>query len=143
MRTPLLALLAALLVPGGCKMIDQRTFERTPPAPSQAALNRPVLPPLPVARLQPASPGSGWRAQLDAAVQQALAHDPNAHFDVMTPIPTAATRTVQDGYERSGTLDAQTVAAALQQDGVDPAHITVGFQGDGGKPAREVRLYVH
>ena len=141
MRTPLLALLAALLALGGCKMIDQRTFQRTPAAPSPAALSRSLLAPLPIARLQPASPESGWRAQLDAAVREALARNPDTHFDVMTPIPTAASRTIQDGYERAGTLDAQTVAAALQQDGVDAAHITIGFQGDGGKPAREVRLY--
>ena len=112
MRTPLPWLLAALLALGGCKMIDQRTFERTPTAPSPAALARPVLPPLPIARLQPASPDSAWRAQLDTAVRQALAHNPDTHFDVMTPIPTAASRTIQDGYERTGTLDAQAVAAA-------------------------------
>ena len=143
MRTPLPKLLAALLALGGCKMLDQRTFERAPTGPSPAALNGPVLPPLPIARLQPANPDSAWRAQLDTAVRQALAYNPDTHFDVMTPIPSSASRTIQDGYERSGTLDAQAVAAALQQDGVDAAHITIGFQGDAGKPAREVRLYTH
>ncbi len=143
MRTPTSWLLAALLGLGGCKLIDQRTFERTPQAPSPAALNTPALPPLPLARLQPANPDSDWRARVDGIVQQVLARNPDAQFDLLTPIPTSASRKIQDGYQRAGTEDAQAVATAMQEDRVDAAHITIGFQGDPGTPTREVRVFVH
>ncbi len=141
MRTvrPRLMLLTTLLAAGGCRMIDQRTFEPPPQLPSQAALALPVLPAAPAARLRPADPGSGWRAALDAAA----AHNPAAHFDLMTPIPTAESRAVQDRFARDGVADAETVAAALRADGVAAARITLGYVGDPGKPAREVRLYLH
>lgn len=143
MRTALPVLLAGLLALGGCKLIDQRTFERTPPAPSAAAVNAPPLPPLPTLTIQPDRLGSDWRARLDSAVRMAMAHNPHSHFDVLTPIPTSASRKIQDGFERAGAIDAQTVATALQEDRVDASQITIGYQGDAGKPTREVRLYVH
>ena len=138
----MLALLAvAPLALGGCRLIDQRTFERAPVAPTPAALGQTALPPLPLARLQPASDPT-WRTQLDGILLGVMAHDPQAHFDLLTPFPSTATRAVQDRFERDGTADAQTVATALQEDRVDISHITIGLQGDAGKPAREVRLYV-
>lgn len=136
-------LLAVPLALAGCKMIDQRTFERAPEMPSQAALARPVLPAEPVARLQPADPGADWRATLAAAERQAIAANPDAAFDLLTPIPTDAKRTEQDRFARNGTADSQVVAKALLADGVAPARITLGFIGDAGHPVREVRLYAH
>ncbi len=139
---PFLPLAGLLLALGGCRMIDQRTFARAPVGPDAAAQNRPVLPKLPVARLRPDDPQSDWRATLDAAVQSAIAHNPDARFELLTPIPTAAARDVQDRFASAGAAAAGVVAAALRQDGVDPAHITIGYQGDAGKPAPEVRLFV-
>lgn len=142
-RSRLRLVLLALPALGGCRMIDQRSFERTPPAPDPTALARPVPAPLPTARLRLDDPGTQWQTTLGDAVQQAIDHNPDAAFDLLTPIPTAASRAEQDRFAAQGVADAQTVAAALQQDGVDAARITLGYQGDAGKPVREVRVYVH
>lgn len=142
MQTHLSWLPAVLLALGGCRLIDQRTFERAPQGPTPAALARPVLPPLPLVRLQPSN-DPDWRTQLDTAVQAVLARNPDAHFDLLTPIPVKAKRDVQDGFAHAGTFDAQMVAKALEDDRIDPTHITIGFQGDAGSPTREVRLYAH
>jgi hypothetical protein len=135
-------LLAAMLALGGCRLIDQRTFERTPETPNAAALAHPVLPPLPAARLRPADPSADWRTVLDDAVLRATAHNPDARFELLTPVPTSASRDEQDRFAREGAQDAQTVAAALQEDRVDPSRITIGYVGDPGHPVREVRLYI-
>ncbi|HET9018313.1 MAG TPA: hypothetical protein VFN46_01940, partial [Acetobacteraceae bacterium] len=124
------------------KLVDQRTFAPSPQTPGEAALSRSLLPADPAARLRPADPAPDWRATLDAVAQQALARDPGAQFEVMAPIPTAQSRAVQDQFARDGLADAQTVAAALRADGIAPARISIGYVGDAGKPAREVRLYV-
>lgn len=142
MHKPTVRTLLALLALSGCRLIDQRTFERAPETPSAAALARPLLPAAPVVRLQPAA-GGDWRAALDAAVKQALAGKPDAAFDVMTPVPIMAKRADQDRFVRDGIADAKAVAAALQQDGVPEGRVTIGFQGDFGQAVREVRLYVH
>ena len=138
----LLLPLAALPVPG-CKMIDQRTFQRAPQGPTAAALSRPVLPTLPFLRLSLGAPGADWRAAVDQAMQAATAHNPDAIFDVLAPIPVTAKREVQDRYATQGQADAEMVADALQHDGVNPTHINLGYEGDAGTPPREVRVYVH
>lgn len=139
---PALTLLLPLLGAGGCKLIDQRTFAPPPETPGEAALSRSLLPGEPAARLQPADPALDWRATLDAVVRRTLARDPGAQFEVMAPIPTAQGRAAQDRFARDGLTDAETVAAALRADGIAPAQIRLGYVGDPGKPAREVRLYV-
>ncbi len=139
-------LLAGLLAPmlglGGCRMLDQRTFAPAAFPPDAAALARPVLPAAPALRLHPADPTSDWRAALDAEVREVLARNPRAAFTLLTPIPLADKRPVQDRFARDGAQDARTVAAALRQDGVAAGRITLGYQGDAGKPEREVRLFV-
>ena len=135
-------LLAVLLALGGCRLFDQRTFAPASFPPDAAALARPVLPAEPALRLHPSDPTSGWRAALDAEVRETLARDPHAAFELLTPIPLAEKQPVQDRFARDGATDARTVAAALRQDGVAAGRITLGYQGDAGKPVREVRLFV-
>jgi hypothetical protein len=135
-------LLTGLLALGGCRMLDQRTFAPASFPPDAAAMARPVLPAAPALRLHPSDPTSDWRAALDAEVREALAHNPNTAFELLTPIPLAEKQPVQDRFARDGAADAQTVAAALRQDGVAAGRITLGYQGDAGKPVREVRLFV-
>ncbi len=137
------AALLALLLLGGCKLIDQRTFETTPTAPAAAQLNRPGLPPLPLLTMNPANPNTDWQTPLGEAVLAAEARKPDVRFNVVTPIPTSATQAVQNTYAKNGQADAQAVAWQLQADGIAPDHISIRFQGDPGAPPREVRLYAN
>jgi hypothetical protein len=140
-QTPVWLAAAGVLVLGGCKVIDQRTFERTSQGPQPAVLNRPALPPLPLLTMRMTDSTVDWRPAIDDAVRAAIARKPDAHFDVLTPVPTNATKAVQDKFLRDGAVDAQMVAYQLQSDRISADHITIGVQGDPGSPAREVRLY--
>ncbi len=141
MNRPWIVVACVLALPG-CRMIDQRTFERTEtPAPS--AVSRPDLPPLPLLTLRMSDPNADWRPAIDDAVRAAISRKPDVHFDVMTPVPTNASKAVQDSFLRNGAEDAQMVANALQADRISADHITIGVQGDPGTPTREVRLYAH
>jgi hypothetical protein len=126
---------------GGCRLVDQRTFESAPTAPEAAAMTHTNLPPLPLIVVTPAIPDSDWRGPLAQAVEAARARKPDVTFEVVTPIPTSANRSVQDDFMRHGQDDQQVVDRELQADGVPPERITPRFQGDPGAPPREVRLY--
>ena len=140
-RTALASLLTLALL-GGCKLIDQRTFESTPKGPAAAQLAHGPLPPLPLLTVDPSNPNNNWESAVADAVLAAEARKPDVQFDVVTPIPTSATQKIQDLYTNNGQTDSQAVATALQSDGVPPERISLSFQGDPGAPAREVRLYV-
>lgn len=136
-----MGLLLGLVVLGGCRLIDQRTFESAPATPAAAQLARPDLPALPLLTVDASVSDGNWRASVAEAVLAAEARKPDVRFEVVTPIPTSASRKIQDLYSANGQTDGQAVAAALQSDGVPPDRIDIRFQGDPGAPAREVRLY--
>jgi hypothetical protein len=75
-------------------------------------------------------------------VEAVQARKPTAEFDVLAPIPTNGTRQLQDIYEKAGTENTAAVANGLGLASVSEDRIHVGFQGDPGVPAREVRIYV-
>ncbi len=138
------ALLAAL---PGCRLVDQRTFERaglTPARPQLAASDfasrAQPLPPLAVVRF--GANDDDWRGPLVAAARAAQARRADVQFDVVSPIPLAAPPAVQDEAARTGAGDAATVALALQADGVAPEAIHLGQRGDRGNPPRQVEVYV-
>lgn len=137
-RPAIACLLAAL---AGCKLVDQRTFEPAHAGPSAAALANARLPPLPLVTIDFAFADLDWRSSVQQAVTAAESRKPDAKFDVVTPIPTGASQTVQDRYIATGQADAKLVADELQNDGVPPARIGVRFQGDPGTPPREVFIY--
>jgi hypothetical protein len=129
------------VVLAGCKLVDQRTFEATPTAPAAAQLNRPDLPKAPILTINFAFADMDWRPSVHKAVRDAEAHQPGVAFAVVTPIPIAASREVQDRFTRQGREDAVAVADELQAAGVTPDRITLGLRSDAGSPPREVRIY--
>jgi hypothetical protein len=133
--------LLALACLGGCRLVDQRTFVRTK-APSKEQLAEAALPPLPTLTVSFAVPDANWRPSVQQAVLAAEAHNPDAKYDVVVPFPTAGNQTQQEQFVKSGQDNGQLVAQELQADGVPPERITIGFRGDPGSPAAEVRLYV-
>jgi hypothetical protein len=138
MRAHLLAMAALLL--GGCTLVDQRTFQRTP-APAADEIARASLPPLPLLVIRFDQVDTDYGPALSAVVEAAQSHKPDTVFDVLTPIPTKASREVQDRYTAQGAADATDVANALAADGVLPDRIHLGLRGDPGTPPREVRIY--
>ncbi len=135
------ALLAASCL-GGCKLVDQRTFEAKGATPSAAQLAQPSLPALPALTVSFAVPDADWRPSVRQAVLGAEAHNPDARFDVMVPFPTTGTPQVQQRYLSDGQRNGELVAREMQADGVPPERISLGFRGDPGAPAPDVRIYV-
>jgi len=132
---------AAALALGGCRLIDQRTFERTPTAPTAAQLARPDLPGKPVATVDFADPNADWRPAVHEAVRAAEAHTPNVRIILVTPVPTAQPRQKQDQFVRQGQQDAAMVAQEVQAAGVPPERITLMLRGDAGSPRRQVAIF--
>ncbi len=130
-----------MLALAGCKLVDQRTFERTGTAPAATDLSRADLPKLPLLTIAFTIPDADWRPSVRDAVQAAEARKRDVAFSVVTPIPTTASRDAQDVFIKQGQQDATAVAQELHLNGIPPERITIGFRGDAGAPAREVRVY--
>ncbi len=135
-------LVAAVLALSACRLVDQRTFERAPTGPSAAALAQPERPKKPILTITFSNPDDDWRPSVHAAVRAAMAHQPDVHFQVMTPVPTSASRDIQDGFVKVGRTDGPMVALEVQAAGAAPDHVTVGLLGDAGSPTREVLIFV-
>ena len=119
-RMPVLAAatLLALLAAAGCKLIDQRTFDRNadrkpvPVYPPSVAVQ--PIPPLATVRFG-AAPES-WQPDLVAIVRQALARKPDVLFTVQTVVP--ATGSPQD--------QAGAIASAVKAGGQPVAQTIIG-----------------
>jgi hypothetical protein len=137
---PAAALLAGIVMLGGCTLIDQRTFRRTSAPDPATAAARP-LPALPLIVIRFDHPDDDYGPALTTAVQDAQVRNPAADFDVLTPIPTKASPDVQKQFIAQGSEDASVIGRALQAIGVDADRVHLGFRGDDGSPPREVRVY--
>jgi hypothetical protein len=133
--------MAAFVALAGCRLVDQRTFERTPGTPSAAALARPDLPKAPIVTISFMDPNIDWRPLVREAVHAALDHQPDARFRIVTPVPLNGSQDVQEKYIKAGQSDGPMVAQEVEAIGVSPDHIALGMRGDAGAPPREVRIY--
>ena len=119
-------MLAALsLALCGCKLVDQRTFQRRVAAPDTAAAARPALPALPLVVVGFAFADADWQTPLREAVHAAQLRKPDVVFELATPIPVDAPQAVQDRFATQGQTDALTVARALQDAGVPSERISI------------------
>jgi hypothetical protein len=141
------ALLLAVILLGGCRLIDQRTFQRAGAAPTPAELQRSATlaaarAARPLIRIAPGQLDHDWRPDLLTAVRDALLRDPNAAFDIITPIPTARGPDAQRAAVLQGSADARAVADVIQADGVDAQRLHIGARGDAGTPGRVVMVFL-
>jgi hypothetical protein len=126
--------LAALLP--GCRLVDQRTFRATPPAPGAEDVAHARLPPLPLLIIRFDQPDFDYHPALADAVDAARSRKPDVGFEVLAPVPSATNPTAQ------GEADAVEIATALEAIGIPPERIRLGLRADPGAPPREIRVYV-
>jgi len=136
-------LLALPLLAGGCRLVDQRTFQRAPAAPAASELQRQALLVLPLVTIRFDQRDIDWQGPLQEAVLNAQARKPDVAFDVIVPIPLGESREAQDRAQTQGQQDAILVANALLRNGVSADRVRLGFRGDPGRPPREVLVYAH
>ncbi len=149
MRVATLPLALMCVALGGCKLIDQRSFEPRATAPSsgqvarssQVAATR-LVPALPLVSVFPGDLEHDWRPDVAAAVRAALVRRPDAAFDIVTPIPTARGPDAQRAAMLTGSADAAAVAAVMQAEGIPAERLHLGARGDAGNPRRDVLVFV-
>ncbi len=142
----LLVLAVLAVASGGCKLVDQRTFDahadRKPvPHVPPARPGRPAPPPLALVRFNTGP--EDWQPGLSAIVRQALARKPLALFRVETVVPATGTPQAQavvlaDAAERRGRLVADTIVAA----GASTAQVEMTASSDAAVFQPEVRVTV-
>ena len=132
----------------GCKLIDQRTFDRNAGRAPVPHVHAPVghgpapIPPLFV--VHAGEPAGDWQPDLRAAVAEALARKPNALFTVESVVPPAPSPAAQAAsLQASVTLRGRPVADAITRDGAEPSQVEMTATADPAVKAPEVRVYVH
>ncbi len=136
-------LLLALLLAGGCTLIDQRTFDPQagarpkPPAPAG-----PGAPP-PLVTVDFSKPDPQYAAALHEAVAAALARKPDVEFVVVTVVPAAGTPAEQVAAATAITGSAREVARAISSDGVDDDRVHLEARSDASATTRQVQVFVH
>ena len=145
-RMRIIPIALSLVLLTGCQLVDQRTVARwfggRAAAPEQADIAAADLPALPLVIVRFDQPDTDYTQLLSQAAEAALARKATAVFDVVTPLPSAAARAVQDEFLRRGAEDARAVGEALATAGVPPEQIRLSLRSDPGTPVREVRVYV-
>ena len=147
MRRTLNAFALIVVMAAGCRLVDQRTFERPGRSPGTPQLARAdyaqrAVPPPALVTIRFGRIDSDWQPAVVAASRDARARKADVIFDLVTPVPTNAPAAVQDSAQKAGAKDAAAVAAVLQGDGVSADQIRIGARGDPGQPPREVEVYV-
>jgi hypothetical protein len=134
--------LLALLLLAGCALPDQRTFTRTPVAPGAAEAARARLAAYPLVTIALPSADPAWPRAVADALSGAQSRQPGAQFDILAPVPLAASDAATAAAVARGTEDARSIAEALGRQGVPPERLHLGLQGEAGSPPREVRIYL-
>jgi hypothetical protein len=137
-------LAVAVLLLGGCTLVDQRTFQSAAAAavPGAAEIARARAPVLPLVSIRMDQPDFDYRPALAEAVQAAQQRKPDVTFDVVALVPTQVAPAEQDRRVVVAAQDARAVATAMGAAGVASDRLHLGLRGDAGVPAREVRVYV-
>jgi hypothetical protein len=145
-RSVPLLLCCAMLA--GCKLVDQRTFDRmagrapVPHAPAAVARGPAAVPPLFV--VHSGQSDQQWQPGLRGAVGEALARKPNALFTVESVVPPAPSPAAQAAaLQAATTLRGRPVAEATTRDGAQPAQVEMAAMSDPAVKAPEIRVYVH
>ncbi len=153
-----LALLFCCVLPAGCDLVDQRSFDRSagrapvPRAPPPVVSTVRPVPPLFVVRS--GRPQQDWQPDLRRAVAQALSRKPNVLFTVESVAAAAASPAAQAASLRAAVaMLGHPVADAIVADGAGSAQVELTALSDPAArlpearlpEARlpEVRVYVH
>jgi hypothetical protein len=141
------ALILCCVLLAGCKLVDQRTFDRNagrppvPPPPPAASGPEPI-PPLYV--VHAGLPPEDWKPDLRDAARDALARKPNVLFTVESVAPPSPSPAAQAASLQATTAElGRPVAEALAGDGAPRAQIEMTAAIDPRASAPEVRIYVH
>lgn len=134
METVRIAALALVPLLAGCTLVDQRTFY-PPTKPTSATLeartqvDRPTL----IIRLGALEPD--WHPAVASMVEQTLARQPEARFEIIAAI-------APNGTAQDQTSVARDVAQAIGALGVPPSRTTLGLRTVDVGAGLDIRVFV-
>ena len=134
METVRIAALALVPLLAGCTLVDQRTFY-PPTKPTSATLeaqtqvDRPTL----IIRLGALEPD--WHPAVASMVEQTLARQPEARFEIIAAI-------APNGTAQDQTSAARDVAQAIGALGVPPSRTTLGLRTVDVGAGLDIRVFV-
>ena len=145
----LASILPTLSLLGGCKLVDQRTFDKNAgrkPVAHVPAVARGAPPPgPPVGGVPTREAPEDWQPRLDAAVREALARKPNVLFTVQSVArPAPGTDAAAQAAALRAVIDSQgrAVAQAITADGASALQVEMSAIADPAATAAEVRVFV-
>jgi len=142
----ILPAVSVVAVMGGCKLIDQRTFDPTASRPPKPYIPpaAPVKPVPALVTIQAGTQQSVWQETLAHAVKSALARKSTVIFTVTSIVPGAATPQAQR-LEMAALVsgDAKAVATAIVADGAQPSQVEITAITDSSVTSGVIKVYVH
>ena len=141
----LLALGCLAFAVGGCKLVDQRTFDRTADRPPV-----PVAPPAPHVAGGPdalvsfpvSAPIDEWAGVLRTAVELARSRKPDVLFQVRTLVPPSGDPDAEASALAASLPAARAAADVIVDDGVPRAQVELSAGTAPGLHAPAIRIFV-
>ena len=137
--------LAALPV-AGCKLVDQRTFDRTADKPpvihTPRAVHVAAIGPNALVTFPAASPVSDWADVLHTAADLARTRKPNVLFRVETVVPARGDPQTQADALGQALGAARAAADIIVGDGVDRSQVELAAVTDPAVKQPEIRIFV-
>lgn len=145
MRRASILLLCAAAAIGGCKLVDQRTFDRTadkPPVPRAPPAAAVPAGPTPLVTIRfPADP-SDWQGVVRTAVGLARSRKPNVLFRVESLAAPGADPAATAAALSRAAGDARAVADTIVAAGADRGEVELTATTDPGLRGEEIRIFV-
>ena len=148
-RAPILllaTLCCATLPLAACKLVDQRTFDRTadrpPVIPKPAVVQAAASGPNALVTFPAAAPQSDWADVLHTAADLARSRKANVLFRVETVVPAHGDPQAQAAALGEALPAAREAADIIVNDGVDRSQIELAAVTDDGVRQPEIRIFV-
>ncbi len=137
-------LIAALVLPVGCHLVDQTDFgaKPAPPAPDQLAEAMRPNATVPLVAIRYDGGESAYGPALQRAVEMAEARRADPRYEVVAVVPAKGSPAEQVAAAEQAGEDARDVADRLLALGVTAAAIRLSARTEPGLTAREVRVYL-
>ena len=141
---PVAVAVAALIMLGGCKIIDQTTFGAKPVAPAPDFVAEALKPgsKLPLMTVRFDGTPFNYDTQLKSVLELAQTRRPDAKYHVVTVVPASGDPEKDSRAIENGRYDVRRLEDAMTNDGIPGDDISTPARTEKGITAREIRIYV-
>ena len=144
-HAPILLVATFPLVVAGCKLVDQRTFDRTadkPPVVHAPPPPRVAVGPNALVTFPASAPQSDWAGVLHTAADLARSRKASVLFRVETVVPARGDPQAQAEALGQALGAAREAADVIVSDGIDRSQVELAAVTDAGVRQAEIRIFV-